>query len=87
VTNYPIKLSQAIHKGEAKLTIGGAETFIMPGGGINFVVDVEKVIPKAFTWVPSPATVAPVEYTLKKEKYSEIGGHMEQIVDVEKIRK
>ncbi|MEL7566685.1 MAG: 4Fe-4S binding protein [Dehalobacterium sp.] len=87
VTTYPIKLSQAIHEGEAKLTIGGADTFILPGGGINFVVDVEKVVPKAFTWVPSPATVAPVEYTLKKEKYAEIGGHMEAIIDVAKVRK
>jgi len=87
VTTYPIKLSHAIHQGEAKLTIGGAETFILPGGGINFVVDVEKVVPKAFTWVPSPATVAPVEYTLTKEKYKEIGGHMDQIVDAAKIRK
>lgn len=87
VTNYPIKLSQAIHEGEAKLTIGGAEAFILPGGGINFVVDVEKVVPKAFTWVPSPATVAPVEYTMTKEKYEEIGGHVDQIVDVAKVRK
>lgn len=87
VTTYPIKLSHAIHQGEAKLTIGGAETFILPGGGINFEVDVEKVVPKAFTWVPSPATVAPVEYTMKKDKYAEIGGHIEQIVDVTKVRK
>ncbi len=87
VTNYPIKLSQAIHAGEAKLTIGGAETFILPGGGINFLVDIEKVVPKAFTWVPSPATVAPVEYTLTKEKYKEIDGHMDQIVDIKELRK
>lgn len=87
VTSYPIKLTQAIHSGEAKLTIGGGEAYILPGGGINFLVDVEKVVPKAFTWVPSPATVAPVEYTLTKEKYKEIGGHVDRIVDVAKIRK
>ena len=86
VTTYPIKLSKAIHAGDAKLTIGGAETFILPGGGINFEVDVEKVVPKAFTWVPSPATVAPVEYTMKKDKYTQIGGHVDQIVDVATIK-
>lgn len=86
VTNYPIKLSQAVHNGEATLTIGGAETFILPGGGINFMVDVEKVVPKAFTWVPTPATVAPVEYTMKKEKYAEIGGHVDKIVHVSTLK-
>ncbi len=80
VCNYPIKLTRAVHAGEAKLTIGGAPTYIMPGGGINFLVDVEKVVPKAFTWVPTPATVAPVEYTITLDKYREIGGHIEKIV-------
>jgi ferredoxin len=79
VTNYPIKLSQAVHANEVKLTIGGAPTFILPGGGINFMVDVEKVVPKAFTWVATPATVVPVEYTLTKETYRKIGGHIEKI--------
>jgi hypothetical protein len=79
VTTYPLKLSQAIHSGEAKMTIGGAPTFILPGGGINFMVDVGKVVPKAFTWVPTPATVAPVEYTLTREKYAQIGGHITSI--------
>jgi hypothetical protein len=79
VTTYPLKLSQAVHKGDAKLTIGGAPTFILPGGGINFMVDVEKVVPKAFTWVPTPATVAPVEYTITREAYEEIGGHVHNI--------
>jgi len=75
----PLQVTQAVHCGEAKLTIGGAETFVLPGGGINFMVDVEKVVPKAFTWVPTPATVAPVEYTMTLEKYKEIGGHMDYI--------
>jgi len=80
VSNYPIKLTRAVHDGEANLTIGGAPTYILPGGGINFRVDVEKVVPKAFTWVPAPATVAPVEYTMSLEKYREIGGHVDKIV-------
>jgi len=79
VTTYPRKLSEAVHKGDAKLTIGGAPTFILPGGGINFMVDVEKVVPKAFTWVPTPATVAPVEYTITRKAYEEIGGHVDSI--------
>ncbi len=87
VTNYPFKLTRAVHAGEANLTIGGAPTYVLPGGGINFLVDVEKVVPKAFTWVPTPATVAPVEYTMSKEKYREIGGHLANIVDVSTVKK
>ena len=86
VTSYPIKLSRAVHAGEAKLTIGGAPTFILPGGGINFLVDVEKVVPKAFTWVPTPATVAPVEYTMTRAKYAEIGGHVDCIKPLSSLK-
>jgi hypothetical protein len=80
VASYPIKLTRAVHQGEANLTIGGAPAFVLPGGGINFRVDVEKIVPRAFTWVPTPATVAPVEYTMTLEKYREIGGHTGKIV-------
>ncbi len=76
VTRYPIKLTRAVHAMKARLTIGGASPFLLPGGGINFMVDVERVMPGAFTWVPTPATVCPVEYTMKLADYEEMGGHM-----------
>lgn len=79
VSVNPLKVTQAVHSGEAILTIGGAEVYVLPGGGINFMVDVEKVVSKAFTWVPTPATVAPVEYTMPLQKYKEIGGHIQAI--------
>lgn len=82
----PIKVTQAVHQGDAKLTIGGAETYVLPGGGINFMVDVEKVVSKAFTWVPTPATVAPVEYTMPLAKYKEIGGHVQHIKKLEDVK-
>ncbi|RLB06586.1 MAG: 6-hydroxynicotinate reductase [Deltaproteobacteria bacterium] len=77
VTIYPIKLTQAVHARKACLTIGGAPTFIYPGGGITFAVDVERVKRGAFTWVPTPATVAPIEYTMRLDDYIEMGGHQE----------
>ncbi|NIO03945.1 MAG: 4Fe-4S dicluster domain-containing protein [Proteobacteria bacterium] len=75
VTRYPVRLNEAIHNNRAKLTVGGAPVFILPGGGINFLVDVEKVKVRAFTWVPTPAPVVPIEYTMRTEDYLEIGGH------------
>ncbi len=79
VARYPIKLTRAVHAMKAKLTVGGASTFVLPGGGINFMVDVEKVMAGAFTWVPTPATVCPIEYTMTLEDYRAMGGHEEAI--------
>ncbi len=79
VTRYPIKLTRAVHAMKARLTVGGAPTFVLPGGGINFMADVEKVMRGAFTWIPTPATVCPVEYTMTRDDFREIGGHEEAI--------
>ena len=87
VTRLPKKLTEAIHREEVRLTIGGAPTFVLPGGGINFMVDISKVIPGAFSWVPTPATVAPVEYTMTREKYEEIGGHTRHIKTKQQLLK
>ncbi len=64
---------------KARLTVGGAPTFVLPGGGINFMVDVEQVMLGAFTWVPTPATICPIEYTMTLKDFKEMGGHEEAI--------
>ncbi len=79
VTRYPLRLTEAVHLKKAHLTCGGAPVFVLPGGGITFYVDVEQVKARAFTWVPTPATVAPVEYTMRLEDYEAMGGHLEAI--------
>ena len=80
VTSLPVELTKAVHQGAVKLTVGGAPAMVLPGGGINFMVDVERIAtPDAFYWVPAPATVAPIEYTMTKETYERIGGHLDQI--------
>ena len=86
VTKRPLQLSRAVHAGQAKLTIGGAESFILPGGGINFMVDVEKVVPGAFSWVATPATVVPVEYTMTKKTFAQIGGHVDAIRSLQGLK-
>lgn len=79
VTRNPIKLTRAVHAAKARLTVGGAPTFLLPGGGINFMVDVERVLAGFFTWVPTPALVVPVEYTMRLTDYEEMGGHLEAV--------
>lgn len=87
VTKIPVRLNQAIHQNRAKLTVGGAPTYILPGGGITFLVDVEKVMVRAFTYVPTPATVVPLEYTMRLEEYLEMGGHREAIRELDEVLK
>ena len=87
VTKIPVKLNQAIHENRARLTVGGAPVYIFPGGGITFLVDVEKVLVRAFTYVPTPAPVVPLEYTMRLEEYLEIGGHRETIRKLEDVLK
>jgi hypothetical protein len=87
VTRYPVRLNQAIHSNRAKLTVGGAPVFVLPGGGINFLVDVEKVLPRAFAWVPTPAPVVPIEYTMRLADYLEMGGHQGSIRHLDEILK
>lgn len=82
----PLKVTQAVHQGKAKLTIGGAKPYVLPGGGINFMVDVEQVVPQGFTWVPTPATVAPVEYTMPLSVYKEIGGHLSAVTPLAELK-
>jgi len=79
VTAFPIKLNEAVHRGDVRLTVGGAPVFLLPGGGITFMVDVARLPPGAITWVPTPALVAPVEYTMLRAVYSRVEGHLEAI--------
>jgi len=43
VKHRHIRLTEAIKNRRARLTVGGAPAFIFPGGGIDILVDVEKV--------------------------------------------
>lgn len=87
VTKIPIQLNRAIHENRARLTVGGAPAYILPGGGITFLVDVEKVMVRAFSYVPTPATVAPLEYTMRLDEYLQMGGHRESIRKLKKVLK
>ncbi|HYE81426.1 MAG TPA: 4Fe-4S binding protein [Clostridia bacterium] len=79
MTVNPIALTEAVHRGDAVLTVAGAPTFVLPGGGITFMSDVEAMRSKPFTYTASPALVAPIEYTILRSRYAEIGGHIQAI--------
>ncbi len=87
VTKNPIKLTKAVHGGRVAVTIGGARPFIFPGGGINFLVDVEKIKYGSIYLSPTPSFILPVEYTMRRETFAEIGGHIDAIEPIENVLK
>jgi 6-hydroxynicotinate reductase len=40
----------------------------------------------AFGYVPTPALVAPIEFTLKMSDYATLGGHMDYVQPIAAIR-
>ena len=87
VTVDPIQITKAVHRGDATLTIAGAPTYLMPGGGITFLADVEKMIEHPFNYTASPAVLAPIEYTMTVENYKKIKGHVQAMRTKEDVIK
>lgn len=79
VTENPIRLTRSVRDALTLVTCGGAPTYIWPGGGITFMVDVSRVPAGGFGSVPTPALVAPIEFTLRLDDYARLGGHMDEV--------
>lgn len=79
VTENPVKLTDSVKRKLTRVTCGGAPAYIWPGGGITFMVDVTRMPENAFGYVPTPALVAPIEFTLKKSDYALLGGHVDYV--------
>ena len=79
VTENPVRLTRSIKEKITRVTCGGAPAYIWPGGGITLMVDVTRMPANSFGYVPTPAIVAPIEFTLPVEAYRAMGGHMDCI--------
>lgn len=75
VTANPVRLTRSVQDGETRLTCGGAPVYLWPGGGITFMVDVTRLPDDAFGAIPTPALVAPLEFTMPRAQYLALGGH------------
>jgi 6-hydroxynicotinate reductase len=82
VTENPVLLTRSVAKGETRVTMGGAPAYVWPGGGITVMADVTRLPKRAFGYVPTPAIVAPIEFTLPRSLYERLGGHSADIVSV-----
>jgi len=79
VTENPVRLTHSVRDALTRVTCGGAPVYIWPGGGITFMVDVSRMPENAFGYVPTPALVAPIEFTLKLDDYKGLGGYVDQV--------
>lgn len=85
VTKNPVRLTRSVQGRETRLTAGGAPCFVWPGGGITFMVDITRMPRGAFGYVPTPALVAPLEFTLPRDAYVALGGHEGAIRSLDQI--
>jgi hypothetical protein len=85
VTENPVRLTRSIKDLLVKVTCGGAPVYVWPGGGITVMVDVTRMPDNAFGWVPTPAIVAPIEFTMALADYEALGGHMDRVRRIEDV--
>ncbi|GAB5378478.1 MAG: hypothetical protein AcusKO_49400 [Acuticoccus sp.] len=82
VTENPVALTRSVKAALTRVTCGGAPTYVWPGGGITVMADVLDMPRNAFGSVPTPALVAPIEFTLRRADYAALGGYTAEIRDL-----
>jgi len=85
VTENPVRLTYSVRDALTRVTCGGAPVYVWPGGGITFMVDVTRMPSNAFGYVPTPALVAPIEFTLKMADYAGLGGYVGEVRSLSSI--
>lgn len=85
VTENPVLLTRSIKDLVTRVTCGGAPAYVWPGGGITVMVDVARMPERAFGSVPTPAIVAPIEFSLRLADYRALGGHVDRIRDLTEL--
>jgi hypothetical protein len=85
VTENPVLLTRSIKDLLTRVTCGGAPAYVWPGGGITVMCDVTKMPANSFGMVPTPAIVAPIEFTMRRDVYAALGGHMDRVRTVDDV--
>jgi hypothetical protein len=85
VTDNPVRLTRSVKDCLTRVTCGGAPAYVWPGGGITVMVDVARMPDQSFGTVPTPAIVAPIEFTMRRDDYEAMGGHLASIRSLESV--
>ncbi|MFO1039911.1 MAG: 6-hydroxynicotinate reductase, partial [Geminicoccaceae bacterium] len=79
VSENPVRLTRSVRDLLVRVTSGGAPVYVWPGGGITYMVDVMAMPEHAFGYVPTPAIVGPIEFTMRRADYATMGGHLDRV--------
>ncbi|MHA1536729.1 MAG: 6-hydroxynicotinate reductase [Alphaproteobacteria bacterium] len=85
VTENPVRLTRSVKAALTRVTCGGAPVYVWPGGGITLMLDVTTMPAGSFGYVPTPAIVAPIEFTMRLEDYGAMGGHLGAVRRIEEV--
>ena len=85
VTENPVRLTRSVKASLTHVSCGGAEAYVWPGGGITVMADILEMPTLSFGYVPTPALVAPIEFSMRLEDYEILGGHMDEVRPVDSI--
>lgn len=85
VTENPVRLTRSVKDALTYVSCGGAEAYVWPGGGITVMADVMEMPTNSFGYVPTPALVAPIEFTLRASDYAALGGHTDHVKPVSTV--
>ncbi|MGM4985375.1 MULTISPECIES: 6-hydroxynicotinate reductase [Rhizobium] len=83
VTTNPVRLTRSVKEALTHVSCGGVPAYVWPGGGITVMADVTQMPSNAFGYVPTPALVAPIEFTMRLDDYRALGGHMDAVIPIE----
>jgi hypothetical protein len=86
VTENPVRLTRSVRQALTRVTSGGAPVYVWPGGGITYMVDVTTMPDNSFGYVPTPAIVGPIEFTMTRAGYQALGGHVDRIRSLDSLR-
>lgn len=85
VTDNPVWLTNSIKQAITNVTCGGAHAYVWAGGGITVMVDVLRMPDQSFGYVPTPAIVAPIEFSMRLDDYERLGGHVDRVRQLDDV--
>lgn len=85
VTENPVRLTNSVKNSLTRVSCGGTSAYVWPGGGITVMANVLDMPSNSFGYVPTPALVAPIEFTMRLEDYVALGGHVKNVRSIEEV--
>ena len=87
VTENPVRLTHSVQDALTRVTCRRRAGLCLAGRRHHVHGRREPLPENAFGYVPTPALVAPIEFTLRLSDYAALGGHMDHVRPLEDVRR